>query len=101
MVDRVKELIKYDGFQVVSAEVEGVLLTHPKIIDCAVIGMPDAEAGEVPKAFVVSRQPVELAELQEYCRQHLCQHKQIRQLELIDAIPRSPAGKALRRLLRK
>lgn len=101
VVDRVKELIKYNGFQVAPAEVEGVLLTHPKIIDCAVIGMPDAEAGEVPKAFVVSRQPVELAELQEYCRQHLCQHKQIRQLELIDAIPRSPAGKALRRLLRK
>ena len=100
VVDRVKELIKYKGFQVAPAEVEGVLLTHPKIVDCAVIGIPDLEAGEVPKAFVVSRQPVDLAELQEYCREHLCHHKQIRQLERIDAIPRSPAGKALRRLLR-
>ncbi len=100
VVDRVKELIKYKGFQVAPAEVEGVLLTHPNIVDCAVIGVPDLEAGEIPKAFVVCRQPVELAELQEYCRERLCQHKQIRQLELIDSIPRSPAGKALRRLLR-
>lgn len=100
VVDRVKELIKYKGFQVAPAEVEGVLLTHPAIVDCAVIGIPDLEAGEIPKAFVVSRQPVDLAELQEYCREHLCHHKQIRQLETIDAIPRSPAGKALRRLLR-
>ena len=100
VVDRVKELIKYKGFQVAPAEVEGVLLTHPKIADCAVIGVPDEEAGEIPKAFVVSREPVDLAELQEHCRVHLCHHKQIRQLESIEVIPRSPAGKILRRLLR-
>jgi acyl-CoA synthetase (AMP-forming)/AMP-acid ligase II len=100
VVDRVKELIKYKGFQVAPAELEGVLLTHPSVADCAVIGVPDLEAGEVPKAFVVPRQPVKLEELQEFCRQHLCHHKQIRQLEMIDSIPRSAAGKALRRLLR-
>ena len=100
VVDRVKELIKYKGFQVAPAEVEGVLLTHPLVVDCAVIGVPDEEAGEIPKAFIVSRQPVELEELQEHCRLHLCHHKQIRQLENIEVIPRSPAGKILRRLLR-
>ncbi|MFN8606957.1 MAG: AMP-binding protein [Vulcanimicrobiota bacterium] len=100
VVDRVKELIKYKGFQVAPAEVEGVLLTHPAVADCAVIGVPDLEAGEVPKAFVVPRGPVNLADLQEFCRQHLCHHKQIRQLEMVESIPRSAAGKALRRLLR-
>jgi 4-coumarate--CoA ligase len=52
-VDRLKELIKYKGFQVPPAELEGVLVTHPAVADAAVIGIPDAEAGELPKAFVV------------------------------------------------
>ena len=53
IVDRVKELIKYKGLQVAPAELEAILMTHPQVADCAVIGVPDQEAGEVPKAFVV------------------------------------------------
>jgi acyl-coenzyme A synthetase/AMP-(fatty) acid ligase len=58
VVDRLKELIKYKGMQVAPAEIEGVLLTHPAIADAAVIGIPDEEAGEVPKAFVVLKEAV-------------------------------------------
>lgn len=53
IVDRLKELIKYKGFQVPPAELENLLLSHPQITDCAVIGIPDLESGELPKAFVV------------------------------------------------
>ena len=58
VVDRLKELIKYKGLQVAPAEIEGALLTHPAIADAAVIGIPDEEAGEVPKAFVVLKDAV-------------------------------------------
>jgi len=57
IVDRLKELIKYKGFQVPPAELEAILLSHPKVADAAVIGIPDEEAGEIPKGFVVLREP--------------------------------------------
>jgi 4-coumarate--CoA ligase len=102
IVDRIKELIKYKGFQVPPAELEGLIVTHPKILDVAVIGVPDDEAGELPKAFIVVApgEEVTLEELQAFVAEHLVNYKQIRVMEKIDAIPKSASGKILRRELR-
>ena len=103
IVDRIKELIKYKGFQVPPAELEAVLITHPSIVDVAVIGVSDVEAGEVPKAFVVCApgETVTLEEVQALVGEHLVSYKQVRRLELIDAVPKSASGKILRRELRE
>ena len=102
VVDRLKELIKYKGFQVPPAELEALLLTHPAVADCAVIGVPDEEAGELPKAFVVRKPGAEVSteDLQEFVAGHVASYKQIRIVEFTEAIPKSPSGKILRRLLR-
>ena len=102
VVDRLKELIKYKGFQVPPAELEALLLTHPAVADCAVIGVPDEEAGELPKAFVVLKPGAEVSteDLQEFVAGHVASYKQIRIVEFTEAIPKSPSGKILRRLLR-
>ncbi|MCR9276964.1 MAG: AMP-binding protein [Pseudomonadaceae bacterium] len=102
IVDRMKELIKFKGFQVAPAELEALLITHPKVADVAVIGVPDDEAGELPKAFVTTPPDVEvtLEELQALVSEHLVSYKQIKQLEVIDAIPKSASGKILRKDLR-
>jgi len=101
VVDRMKELIKVKGYQVAPAQLEAVLLQHPAIADAAVIGVPDEEAGELPKAFVVLREPGTSAEaiIADTARQ-LAPHQRIRRLEFVDAIPKSPSGKILRRELR-
>jgi acyl-CoA synthetase (AMP-forming)/AMP-acid ligase II len=99
VVDRLKELIKYKGMQVAPAEIEGVLLTHPAIADAAVIGIPDEEAGEVPKAFVVLKTAVTPEAIMQYVAAKVAPHKRVRQLEIIDAIPKSASGKILRRVL--
>jgi acyl-CoA synthetase (AMP-forming)/AMP-acid ligase II len=102
IVDRIKELIKYNGFQVPPAELEGLLITHPAIIDVAVIGVPDEAAGELPKAFITvgPGASVSLDEVQEFVGEHFASYKQIRLLEEIDVIPKSASGKILRRELR-
>ncbi len=102
IVDRIKELIKYKGFQVPPAELEALIHTHPAVADVAVIGVPDEEAGEIPKAFVVAAtgQTPTLEGVQELVGQHLASYKQVRSLEVIDAIPKSASGKILRRELR-
>ena len=101
IVDRIKELIKYKGFQVPPAELEALLVTHPKVADVAVIGVADEEAGELPKAFIVAGgETPELAELQEFMTEHVATYKQIRLLQIVDAIPKSASGKILRRELR-
>ena len=102
IVDRLKELIKYKGFQVAPAELEALLITHPKVADVAVIGVPDDEAGELPKAFVtaVPGETVTLEEIQALVSDNLVSYKQIRALEVIDAIPKSASGKILRKDLR-
>jgi acyl-CoA synthetase (AMP-forming)/AMP-acid ligase II len=101
IVDRLKELIKYKGYQVPPAELEAVLLTHPAVVDAAVIGLPDECAGELPKAFVVRRSEVTESELLAYVADLVAPHKKVRAVEFIDAIPKSPAGKILRRILKE
>lgn len=102
IVDRMKELIKFKGFQVAPAELEALLITHPKIADVAVIGIPDDEAGEIPKAFVTNApgESVTLEEIQALVSENLVSYKQIRQFEVIEAIPKSASGKILRKDLR-
>ena len=103
ITDRLKELIKYKGFQVAPAELEAELLTHPAIADAAVIGISDSTAGELPKAFIVAApgaEPPTLESVQAYLDDRLAHYKQVRVLEVIDAIPKSASGKILRRFLR-
>lgn len=99
IVDRVKELIKYKGMQVAPAELEGLLLSHPAVADAAVIPSPDEEAGEVPKAFLVLRSPVPTDEIMGWVAARVAPHKKIRRAEIVEAIPKSPSGKILRRVL--
>jgi acyl-CoA synthetase (AMP-forming)/AMP-acid ligase II len=99
IVDRVKELIKYKGYQVAPAELEALLLTHPSIADAAVIPSPDEEAGEIPKAFVVSRGEVSEEEIIAFIAGKVAPTKKIRRLEFIEEIPKSASGKILRRVL--
>ena len=99
IVDRLKELIKYKGFQVPPAELEAILLGHPAVSDAAVIPSPDEEAGEVPKAFVVLSGDASTDEILEFVAQKVSPQKKIRRIEVIDEIPKSPSGKILRRVL--
>lgn len=99
VVDRLKELIKYKGRQVAPAELEAVLLSHPAIADAGVIPSPDEEAGEVPKAFVVLKGEADAAEIMEFVAARVAPHKRVRQVEFVNEIPKSPAGKILRRVL--
>jgi len=100
--DRLKELIKYKGFQVAPAELEDVLLSHPSIADAAVIGVPDDEAGELPAAFVViaTGQSLTSEAVMAHAAESLANYKHIRQVTFMDAIPKSASGKILRRELR-
>lgn len=102
IVDRVKELIKYKGFQVAPAELEAVLLTHPAVADVAVVPSRDEEAGEVPKAFVVLKAEhaaTQPDELMAFVAARVAPYRKIRRLEFIAQIPKSASGKILRRLL--
>jgi acyl-CoA synthetase (AMP-forming)/AMP-acid ligase II len=102
VVDRLKELIKYKGFQVPPAELEALLLQHPDVSDAAVVGLPDEEAGEIPAGYVTLRPGASTStgQIQQFVAAQVAGYKQIRRLEVIEAIPRSPAGKILRRVLR-
>jgi acyl-CoA synthetase (AMP-forming)/AMP-acid ligase II len=99
IVDRVKELIKYNGYQVAPAELEALLVTHPAVADAAVVGSPDEEAGEVPKAFVVLRAPASADELMRFVADRVAPYRKVRRLEVVEEIPKSPSGKILRRVL--
>ena len=102
VVDRLKELIKYKGFQVPPAELEAVLLRHPDVTDAAVIGLPDEEAGEIPVGYVTLRPgaSVSLEEIRQFAAAQVASYKQIRRLEVVETIPKSASGKILRRVLR-
>lgn len=99
VVDRLKELVKYGGAHVAPAQLEAILLDHPGVADAAVIGIPDDELGEVPKGFVVVKEPVPAEELISFVGNRVAPHKQIRHLEFVNEIPRAPTGKVLRRVL--
>jgi len=101
IVDRKKEMIKYKAFSVAPAELEILLLEHPAVQDAAVIGVVDDEAGEVPKGFVVLRpgQQATADDLMAFVNKKVAAYKQIRYIEFIDAIPKVPSGKILRRVL--
>ena len=100
-LDRKKELIKYKGFQVPPAELEGILLEHPEIADAAVIGKEDLESGEIPKAFVVPKPGATPAadEIMGFVASKVATFKRVREVEFIDAVPKNPSGKILRRTL--
>jgi acyl-CoA synthetase (AMP-forming)/AMP-acid ligase II len=99
VVDRLKELIKYKGYQVAPAELEHLLLTHPAVADAAVVPRPHPEAGEVPVAHVALRGPATEEELLAYVAERVAPYKRVRAVRLTDSVPRSPAGKLLRRVL--
>ncbi|PWS42015.1 4-coumarate--CoA ligase family protein [Streptomyces sp. ZEA17I] len=103
VVDRVKELIKYKGYQVAPAELEALLLTHEQVADAAVIGVNDAEGNEVPKAFLV-RSPGAAGLTEDdvlaYVAERVSPYKKVRRAEFVDAVPRAASGKILRRELR-
>jgi len=99
IVDRLKELIKVKAFQVAPAELESLLLKHPRIVDAAVIPVTDNECGEVPKAIIVSRGELSPTEVIEFINPQVAHYKRIRHVEFVEAIPKSASGKILRRVL--
>ena len=100
IVDRLKELIKYKGFQVAPAELEALIINHPEVSDVAVIGVPDEECGELPKAFVVAGDELDDEQLMEWVAGQVSPQKKVRLVERIEEIPKSASGKILRRVLK-
>ncbi|MER6207652.1 4-coumarate--CoA ligase family protein [Streptomyces sp. NPDC001642] len=103
VVDRVKELIKYKGFQVAPAELEALLLTHPGIADAAVVGEYNDDNNEVPHAYVVRQQTapdLSQSEVLMYVAERVAPYKRVRIVTFIDTVPRAASGKILRRELR-
>jgi acyl-CoA synthetase (AMP-forming)/AMP-acid ligase II len=102
IVDRAKELIKYKGYQIAPAELEALLLSHPKVMDAAVIGVLDDDKQEIPKAFVVTRpgSGLDADEVMAFVAENVAPHKKVRAVEFIDVIPKSSSGKILRKDLR-
>ncbi|CAH9070830.1 unnamed protein product [Cuscuta epithymum] len=104
IIDRVKELIKFKGFQVPPAELEGLLVTHPMIVDAAVVPQKDDGAGEIPVAFVVrSSDGVDLTEdsVKEFIAKQVVFYKKLHKVYFLQTIPKSPSGKILRKELRE
>jgi acyl-CoA synthetase (AMP-forming)/AMP-acid ligase II len=101
IVDRLKELIKYKGHQVPPAELEAVLVSHPKVKDAGVIGVPMDDGGESPKACVVAEDGLDPDELLSYVAERVAPYKKVREVEFVDEIPKSASGKILRRILRE
>jgi len=102
LTDRAKEMIKVNAFQVAPAEIEAVLHGHPAVVDCAVFGIPDERAGELPVAAVQldPERHVADGELEQLVASSLATYKHLHEVVVVDAIPRLPSGKALRRELR-
>jgi long-chain acyl-CoA synthetase len=106
VVDRRKEMIKYKGFPVAPAEVEAVLLEHPAVRECGVVGRPDAAAGEIPVAFVALREGFATCrkieeELCAFVADRLTRYKQPREVRFVEVVPKTASGKILRRELRE
>jgi len=102
IVDRKKDMIIVSGFNVYPNELESVVATHPGVLECAVIGVPDERSGEAVKLFVVRKDPaLTEAELAEYCEKQLTGYKRPKYLEFRSELPKSNVGKILRRALRE
>ncbi|XP_006659243.1 probable 4-coumarate--CoA ligase 1 [Oryza brachyantha] len=104
IVDRLKEIIKYRGFQVAPAELEALLITHPNIADAAVVGKQiEPEIGEIPVAFIAKTEGSELSEedVKQFVAKEVIYYKKIREVFFVDKIPKAPSGKILRKELRK
>ncbi|KAJ4866760.1 4-coumarate--CoA ligase-like 8 [Raphanus sativus] len=101
IVDRLKELIKYKGYQVPPAELEALLLSHPDILDAAVIPIPDKEAGQCPMAFVQRKPERDLSKKQviDFISKQVAPYKRIRKVAFIDSVPKTASGKTLRKVL--
>jgi long-chain acyl-CoA synthetase len=102
IVDRKKETIIYKGYTIAPGEVESVLYRHFAVKECAVVGMSDPMAGEIPKAFVVLKEGCNTSaeEIMEFCKEKVAPYKRVRAVEFIDEIPKTGVGKVLRRVLR-
>jgi 4-coumarate--CoA ligase len=103
--DRIKEMIKVKGLQVPPAELEDLLLGHPEVEDCAVLGIKDEYAGERPKAFVVSKGGIQATpgqgqKLMQYVKDNKVRYKWLIEIEFVDEVPKSSTGKLLRRVLK-
>jgi acyl-CoA synthetase (AMP-forming)/AMP-acid ligase II len=99
VVDRIKDLIKVNAYQVAPAELEALLLTHPLVADAAVVGRPDESRGEVPVAVVVPRAQIDGDELVGWVRERVAPYKRLDAVRFVQALPRTPSGKLLRRRL--
>jgi acyl-CoA synthetase (AMP-forming)/AMP-acid ligase II len=100
IVDRLKDMIVSGGENIAGSEVERVLYEHEAVVEAAVVGRPDERWGEVPVAYVVVRSATTPAELVEHCERQLARFKVPKQVTLVDALPRNPSGKVLKRELR-
>jgi len=102
IVDRIKDMVLVSGFNVYPNEVEDVLAGHPKIVEAAVIGVPDEHSGEAVAAYIVRRdESLTPEEVREYCRENLTGYKIPRRVEFRDSLPKTNVGKMLRRALRE
>jgi acyl-CoA synthetase (AMP-forming)/AMP-acid ligase II len=103
LVDRLKEMIKFNALQVAPAELEDIIQSHPAVADAAVIGAPEPAVGEIPMAFVVKKPGavLEAEELMQYVAARVAPYKKIRAVEFVQEIPKSPTGKILRRILKE
>ncbi|CAN5954203.1 unnamed protein product [Sphagnum jensenii] len=101
IVDRLKEIIKYKANQVAPGELESIMLTHPSILDVAVIPIPDEEAGELPCAYVVRREGTDINEIHvmDFVGKQVAPYKKVRKVIFTESIPKSTTGKILRRIL--
>jgi acyl-CoA synthetase (AMP-forming)/AMP-acid ligase II len=102
IMDRVKDMLISGGENVYPAEIENVLLSHPKVTDAAVIGIPSTKWGESPLAIVVrADDDVTTDEIIEFCKGKLAPFKMVKSVEFVSEIPRNPSGKILKRVLRQ
>ena len=102
IVDRKKDMILVSGFNVYPSEIEEVIATHPKVLEVAAIGVPDEKSGEIPKLFVVKKDPsLTTEEVLAYAKENLTGYKRPRYVEFLDELPKSNVGKILRKDLRK
>jgi long-chain acyl-CoA synthetase len=103
ILDRKKEMIRYQGYQIAPAELEAILMEHPAVRDCAVVGMPDKASGEAPKAFIVLHEGMRAdpADLMAFVAERVAPYKKIREVAFIPEVPKNFSGKILRRVLKE